>query len=67
MTRTHFGRLPAIPLICCLPLLCWTATSAAAQGYQQTNLVTDDPSVTPAAITDPNLVNPWGIALSPRS
>ena len=40
------------------------AHAAAAQGYQQTNLVTDNQSVTPALLTDPNLVNPWGIALS---
>ncbi len=40
------------------------AHAATAQSYQQTNLVTDNQSVTPALLTDPNLVNPWGIALS---
>lgn len=33
--------------------------------YQQTNLVADQPNI--AANQDPNLVNPWGIALSPQS
>src|ERR1051325_11035903 len=31
-----------------------------AQHYQQTNLVSDIPGL--AAHTDPNLVNPWGLA-----
>lgn len=35
---------------------------ATAQHYQQTNLVSDVPGL--AALTDPNLVNPWGIAHS---
>jgi len=39
---------------------------ACAAGYTQTNLVTNggDPTVT-APITDPNLVNPWGISFFP--
>jgi len=39
---------------------------ACAAGYTQTNLVTNggDPTVT-AAVTDPNLVNPWGISFLP--
>jgi len=39
--------------------------SASAQHYQQTNLVSDVPGL--AATTDPNLVNPWGIARGPSS
>ena len=31
---------------------------------QQTNLVSDQPGVAP--VTDPNLINPWGIALPPN-
>jgi uncharacterized protein (TIGR03118 family) len=34
-------------------------------GYLQVNLVSDQPGR--ALITDPNLVNPWGISLSPTS
>src|SRR5947209_6139117 len=33
--------------------------------YQQTNLVSDLPGV--AAVTDPHLINPWGISLSSTS
>jgi uncharacterized protein (TIGR03118 family) len=36
-----------------------------AQHYTQTNLVSDQPGV--AAVTDPNLVNPWGLSRSATS
>lgn len=39
--------------------------SVSAQHYEQTNLVSDVPGL--AATTDPNLVNPWGIARSATS
>lgn len=47
--------------------LCFSlfSTSAFAQHYTQTNLVSDVP-VTPAAtIMDPNLKNPWGLVAGP--
>lgn len=42
-------------------------SSAIAQttGYSVTNLVSDQPSV--AAVTDPNLVNAWGLAAGPTT
>jgi uncharacterized protein (TIGR03118 family) len=42
-----------------------SSTSAVIElpGFSTTNLVSDQSGV--AAITDPNLVNPWGIAFSP--
>src|SRR5207249_11653851 len=40
-------------------------TNASTGFYQETNLVSDLPGV--AAVTDPNLVNPWGISLSSTS
>jgi len=42
------------------------STAAQATSYDQTNLVTDGsvPGLT-AAHTDPNLVNPWGVAFVP--
>jgi uncharacterized protein (TIGR03118 family) len=49
-------------------LLCALTTSAAAAGgnaYVQTNLVSDQPGV--ALVTDPNLVNAWGLSASPTS
>jgi uncharacterized protein (TIGR03118 family) len=40
-------------------------TQAQTQHYTQTNLVSDMPGV--AAVTDPNLVNPWGMSRSSGS
>jgi len=44
-------------------------SSSLARGgsYAATNLVTDNPSINQAQITDPNLVNPWGVSFSPTS
>src|ERR1035437_5478669 len=42
-----------------------TALSAQPQHYTQTNLVSDIPGM--AAVTDPNLVNPWGLSRSSGS
>jgi uncharacterized protein (TIGR03118 family) len=41
------------------------STNAFAQRFQQTNLVSDVPGMAPT--TDPNLVNPWGLARSATS
>jgi uncharacterized protein (TIGR03118 family) len=38
---------------------------ASAGGFLQTNLVSDIPGL--AQLTDPHLVNPWGVSLSSRS
>ena len=50
-----------------LALLASLPTAARAGSFQQTNLVTNNQSVTPANNTDPNLVNPWGISFGPTS
>ena len=47
-------------------LFCLT-TAAQATLVSITNLVTNDQSVHNAAITDPQLTNPWGISYSPSS
>src|ERR1044072_5749977 len=39
--------------------------ATAAPSFIQTNLISDGSS--PAAMTDPNLVNPWGVSMSPTS
>jgi uncharacterized protein (TIGR03118 family) len=52
-------------------LVAWTAPSAAADspgggpasGFQQVNMVSDQPGVAP--LTDPDLVNAWGLSASP--
>src|ERR1700730_14649945 len=41
------------------------ARDAAEGGFHQTNLVSDIPGMAP--LTDPNLVNPWGISAAPTS
>ena len=41
------------------------SASAMHHGYRQTNLVSDIPGV--AQLTDPNLVNPWGLAAGPTT
>ena len=43
------------------------AVPASADHIKQVNLVTDDQSVNAAQITDPNLVNAWGMSYSPTS
>lgn len=40
-----------------------TPTPAPARGYQQVNLVSDQPGV--AVRTDPHLINPWGVSFGP--
>lgn len=52
----------AIPIIATL-VMCSSAANATTT-FDLTNLVTDDPSVNSAKITDPNLVNAWGISFS---
>jgi len=57
--KTIHTSIKAILLV--LTTLAWSATfSHAADSYSQTNLRSDLPGV--ATFTDPNLVNPWGMA-----
>src|SRR5258708_18677476 len=70
--RPRFVRVwpllaPAVALSAVLLLAHQAAPLAhASQGfYQQTNLVSDLPGV--AKVTDPHLVNSWGIVHSPTS
>lgn len=54
----------------CAPILAGAAVlisacAAMANGYLQTNMVSD--GAVPATIVDKNLVNPWGISFSPTS
>jgi uncharacterized protein (TIGR03118 family) len=48
-----------------LPASATRTKAAAKESFKQTNLVSDQPGV--ALITDPNLVNPWGITMTPTS
>lgn len=48
-----------LPFFCPMP--------AEAELFSQINLVTDDQTINPAMLTDPNLKNVWGISFSPTS
>src|SRR5580698_3273277 len=50
--------LISVAVLCALP-------GTARAGFIQTNLVSDIPGE--AAVTDPNLLNPWGISFSATS
>jgi uncharacterized protein (TIGR03118 family) len=43
----------------------YAQSASPSQHYKQTNLISDTPGV--AAVTDPNLVNPWGLSRSSSS
>ncbi len=58
-------RLKSAWIAACLAAVLGISSTAFAQRYAQTNLVSDTPGV--AAVTDPNLVNPWGISFSSSS
>jgi uncharacterized protein (TIGR03118 family) len=56
-----------VPFFSLLIILFGWALPAGAEIFTVTNLVTDDQTVNAAQITDPNLVNAWGISFSPAS
>src|SRR6266508_522799 len=60
MITIHAYTKIALPLLAAAIL---TATSARADTYSWTNFQSDIPAV--AQHVDPNLVNPWGMAVSP--
>src|SRR5882757_3750016 len=59
-TTNHYTKIALLFLAVGL----FTAVSARADTYSWTNLQSDIPGV--AQHTDPNLVNPWGMAASPN-
>jgi uncharacterized protein (TIGR03118 family) len=61
--RQNFWRRTALAAIAILFLALTPLQVRAASGYVQHNLASDIPLL--ADNTDPNLVNPWGLALSP--
>lgn len=56
---TGFGK------IACVVALSISPSALFATNFDQTNLVSSVPGL--AAHTDPNLINPWGVAFSPTS
>jgi uncharacterized protein (TIGR03118 family) len=66
MHKTYSSSLLHItPFLAAVGLLSSLGCVAQAAPYVQTNLVSDIPGL--ATITDPSLVNPWGISHSPTS
>src|SRR5256885_12715451 len=61
MKTTHAYIKIALPLLAAAIL---TATSGRADTYSWTNFQSDIPGV--AQHIDPNLVNPWGMSVSPN-
>ncbi|HEX4235102.1 MAG TPA: TIGR03118 family protein, partial [Caldimonas sp.] len=61
MKSAHAIRLSACAVLAILAL------PAAAGPFGPSNLVSDDPTVHAAQITDPDLVNAWGLSDSPTS
>ncbi len=51
----------------CAALLLAVPTVGYTQGFQAVNMVTDDPAFNPGLITDPSLVNAWGVSFSGTS
>jgi uncharacterized protein (TIGR03118 family) len=65
MTLSALRLRSPVTTPCVVAVLLCVSIGAFGQRYSQTNLVADTPGV--AANTDPNLVNPWGIAFSATS
>src|SRR5438132_5890341 len=63
-TQSHYRILSLCALAA---VLAFSAPCASAQLFLQTNLVTDDQAANAAQITDPDLLNPWGISHSSSS
>ena len=63
--KLSFSPYLALALGCAISVA--AQPSAAAVQVSVTNLVTDDQSAHAAQITDPGLVNGWGISFSPTS
>jgi len=62
--KEHPLSLPALAIAAALAAV---PLSGRAVQVSVTNLVTDDPTVNAARITDPGLVNAWGLSYSPTS
>jgi uncharacterized protein (TIGR03118 family) len=50
--------------VCMVAVLGIVAPAQAGPTYSVTNLITNNQAVNPAQVTDPNLVNPWGVSFS---
>jgi hypothetical protein len=65
MTRSTLFQKSLLVTAVAIGALCANAWRAEAGAYVQTNLVSD--GFLPAELTDPTLVNPWGVSHSATS
>ena len=63
MIGQNFSKKWALAVMAIFPWALMPQLTYAASGYVQHNLASDIPLL--ADFTDPNMVNPWGLALSP--
>ena len=62
------SRVTAVSVgVCMLVLLGIVAPAHAGPTFSVTNLITNNQADNPAQITDPNLVNPWGVSFGPTT
>jgi uncharacterized protein (TIGR03118 family) len=64
-TRSSWKNVTALVVALLIAVVPSLSQPAPPAGYQQTNLVSDVPGL--AAVTDPNLVNAWGMAFNSTS
>ena len=70
MTRHQFPSSRSLALRCSVGLVfsfVLAATAQAGNTFSVTNLVTSSQSANIAPVTDPNLINPWGVSFTPTS
>ncbi len=66
--RVNRSRATALSVgACVVAVLAILPPAQAGPTYSVTNLITNNPAVNPAQITDPNLVNPWGVSFGPTT
>ncbi len=66
--RVFCSRATAMSVgVCMVVVLGIVAPAHAGPTFSVTNLITNNQSDNPAQITDPNLVNPWGVSFGPTT
>jgi uncharacterized protein (TIGR03118 family) len=53
--------------VCMVLALGFAVPARAGETFSVTNLITNNPGLNPAQVTDPNLVNPWGVSFGPTT
>ncbi len=66
--RLNCSRVSATSVgTCMVVVLLIAAPAQAGSTFSVTNLITNNQAINQAQITDPNLINPWGVSFSPTS